>query len=432
MFRSSIRLVVLVLVGVGVLAGPLRADAQTTDPTSPPSTSPSTSPTTSPPTTSPTTPPTIPPSAGPPTTSPTAPSTTPPVTAAEPGTPAPTRTPIDAKALAAAVRLGRIDAQLLTVESALADVQRKRDDILGGIGELDAQIADNRRRAETLTKQVSERAAAVYTRAGSVLAPAKIENREDIQSGTSYVNAANSVDNAALDELVRTRDLMERDRERKVAARDDLDQIRVRLAELQQQLTDLRKDERDLIGEWGLVTVMGASQLNAAQITAWYASTGITPHLPEGITIADLAQLYVSEGELAGVKGDIAFAQSIIETGSFTEFKGYNFSGIGVCDSCTGGYLFDAARDGVRAQMQLLRSYADPKSRAADFSVPLSPVLYSTDPVEGARRFDTFFLKGAAPVWNQMGGGNWATDPSYASKVLRVYARMLAFTFGSS
>ena len=35
------------------------------------------------------------------------------------------------------------------------------------------------------------------------------------------------------------------------------------------------------------------------------------------------------------------------------------------------------ARDGVRAQMQLLRSYADPTSRASDFTVPLSPELGS-------------------------------------------------------
>jgi Mannosyl-glycoprotein endo-beta-N-acetylglucosaminidase len=139
------------------------------------------------------------------------------------------------------------------------------------------------------------------------------------------------------------------------------------------------------------------------------------------------AELYVEEGALAGVKGDIAFAQSIIETGSFTEFHGFNFSGIGVCDSCTGGYLFGAARDGVRAQMQLLRSYADPTSRAAELPVSLSPVLYGSDPVMAARRFDTFFLKGAAPLWNEMGNGNWATDPYYAGKVLGVYARMLVF-----
>ena len=43
-------------------------------------------------------------------------------------------------------------------------------------------------------------------------------------------------------------------------------------------------------------------------------------------------------------------------------------------------------------------------------------------------RFDTYFAKGWAPTWSDMGHGNWATDPNYAGKVIGVYHSMVAFS----
>ncbi len=54
--------------------------------------------------------------------------------------------------------------------------------------------------------------------------------------------------------------------------------------------------------------------------------------------------------------------------------------------------------------------------------------MFGSDPVVAAGKYDTFFLKGKVPLWNQMGHGKWATDPMYAGKVLTVYQRMLTFT----
>jgi hypothetical protein len=338
---------------------------------------------------------------------------------------------IPPEAVLAAIRLGEATERLAKVEIELSEVQRQDEVLRTELSALEDKVAENRTRAEELTRRLQSRAAAVYAQGGSSpLAPLSVDSRQDLQSGRSYAEAVNSVDDQLIEDLVTLRAQLERDRERKVAALDELNRARERLLSVRSEIELLRIQEQMLIDQWGAVSVMGPAQLTAAQIAAWFESTGIRPNLPPGITIADLARVYIEEGQLAGVKGDIAFAQSIIETGSFTEFKGYNFSGIGVCDSCTGGYLFDGARDGVRAQVQLLRSYADANSRAVDFTVPLSPVLYGTDPVESTRRFDSFFKKGAAPVWNVMGGGNWATDPFYAGKVLRTYARMLAHAQG--
>ncbi len=177
----------------------------------------------------------------------------------------------------------------------------------------------------------------------------------------------------------------------------------------------------------GGVPVMGESQLGSQQMAAWFRSTGQTARLSGSTTIDQLTALYVDEGSAATIRGDIAFAQAIIETGSFGHATDNNYAGIGACDRCNGEPAFPTPRDGVRAQVQLLRSYADPESTTANLGNPPDPTLFGHDPALAANTFNNFSLKGKVPLWNQMGHGNWATDPNYAGKVLKVYLRMLTF-----
>ena len=66
-----------------------------------------------------------------------------------------------------------------------------------------------------------------------------------------------------------------------------------------------------------------------------------------------------------------------------------------------------------------------PPTRASEHvTVPCASVVRS---FTGRSIHGYLFLKGAAPLWNEMGNGNWATDPYYAGKVLSTYAKMLAF-----
>ena len=63
------------------------------------------------------------------------------------------------------------------------------------------------------------------------------------------------------------------------------------------------------------------------------------------------------------------------------------------------------------SQIQDLRNYADINSRASNLAHPPVPEWYawpSLNPVTAAHNFDTFFRKGIAPTWNQMGNGNHA------------------------
>jgi hypothetical protein len=181
-------------------------------------------------------------------------------------------------------------------------------------------------------------------------------------------------------------------------------------------------------------SVMGQSRLTAAQIVAYYQAKApkSLPYRATGATLEQLATMFVDEGNRYDVRGDIAFAQSIIETGWFN-YPDYgivrpdndNFAGIGACSSCGNGYQFSSALSGVRAQLQLLRNYADPTSTTLTIPDPPVPELWGLNPTTAASNFDHYFHKGRAPKWTDMGNGNWASAPDYGTLVLQVYNEML-------
>jgi hypothetical protein len=177
---------------------------------------------------------------------------------------------------------------------------------------------------------------------------------------------------------------------------------------------------------------MGQSRLTADQLVAYYQKRTGLAYRATGATLQQLAQMFVTEGNRYNVRGDIAFAQSIVETAWFNYpddgmVRAYNnnFSGIGACDTCGNGFQFSSALSGVRAQLQLLRNYADSTSNTSNIPDPPVPELWGSTPSTAAYNFDHYFAKGRAPLWNNMGNGNWATAPNYATVVLSVYNQML-------
>lgn len=169
----------------------------------------------------------------------------------------------------------------------------------------------------------------------------------------------------------------------------------------------------------GAVTpVMGQSRLSGDQIASWFAKQKITPAIT--IPMAELARIFVDEGNAQNIRGDIAFAQSILETGWF-RYEGSmvkpadnNYSGLGACDSCSRGNIYPTPADGVRAQIQHLWAYADPNADPRRTARPLTDV-----------RFTYVRPYGKAPSWEAMGNGNWATGGGYTEKILALYSSML-------
>ena len=126
--------------------------------------------------------------------------------------------------------------------------------------------------------------------------------------------------------------------------------------------------------------VLGASLLGPAQIEAWYAGTGIQSRSPT--PVGRIAQLFVEEGTTQGVRGDIAFAQAMLETGHL-RYGGqvlpgdHNFGGIGACDSCARGLRFPDPETGIRAHVQHLWAYASPTADAAALARPVADVRFA-------------------------------------------------------
>jgi hypothetical protein len=173
---------------------------------------------------------------------------------------------------------------------------------------------------------------------------------------------------------------------------------------------------------WAGVKVMGpCSRASVDEIVNWFLSKP-RPEYRASVVLYDLVSMYIEEGQAEGVRGDIAFMQGVIETGWFS-FSGRvppsanNFSGLGATDGTSLYAVFPDARTGVRAQIQHLRAYADSTATSCT-----QPPLHNpcVDP-----RFDLVSPKGKAPTWSTFGNGNWATDPTYAAKVLGLYDNLM-------
>jgi hypothetical protein len=167
----------------------------------------------------------------------------------------------------------------------------------------------------------------------------------------------------------------------------------------------------------GPVPVMGQSSLSAEQMAGYFWA-----HQPPGspcltVSVEELTALFVWHGNAENVRGDIAFAQSIVETGWFryggsVQCWQNNFGGFA-------GRSFPDADTGVRAQIQHLRAYADPSATSCTQPPLATPCA---DPV-----FNFVSPKGKAPNWNDMGNGNWAAASNYAATVLTVYNEMRGY-----
>ena len=132
--------------------------------------------------------------------------------------------------------------------------------------------------------------------------------------------------------------------------------------------------------------------------------------------VLDMIPLYLSEGEAENIRGDIAFAQSCIETGNFTfagstvKLSQNNFAGLGVTRNGEPGCSFMTPQIGIRAQIQHLKAYANTAKLKQE----------CVDP-----RF-AYVSRGCAPYVEYLGiqenpkGKGWAAGVGYGGKILKV------------
>lgn len=133
-------------------------------------------------------------------------------------------------------------------------------------------------------------------------------------------------------------------------------------------------------------------------------------------SVLEMLPHYLTEGNAENIRGDIAFAQSCLETGNFAftdtavTLAQNNFCGMGVTSNGITGATFPTAQIGIRAQIQHLKAYAN-TAKLKEGCV---------DP-----RFD-LVSRGCAPYVEYLGvqenpkGKGWATGAGYGNKILTI------------
>ena len=169
--------------------------------------------------------------------------------------------------------------------------------------------------------------------------------------------------------------------------------------------------------------IMGKAQATAQQMALFCRSKNSTPQLTS-CSLEQLAEMFIEEGETEGVRGDVAFAQSLHETGYF-KFGGIvlptqnNYAGIGALNGNATGQAasFPDPRTGVRAQIQHLKAYASTEALVNE----------CVDP-----RF-SLVARGVAPYVEWLGaadnpqGRGWAVPGAgYGANIVKLLGQIMA------
>lgn len=169
--------------------------------------------------------------------------------------------------------------------------------------------------------------------------------------------------------------------------------------------------------------IMGKAQATAQQMALFCRSKNSTPQLTS-CSLEQLAEIFIEEGEAEGVRGDVAFAQSLHETGYF-KFGGIvlptqnNYAGIGALNGNATGQAasFPDPRTGVRAQIQHLKAYASTEALVNE----------CVDP-----RF-SLVARGVAPYVEWLGaadnpqGRGWAVPGAgYGANIVKLLGQIMA------
>lgn len=139
-------------------------------------------------------------------------------------------------------------------------------------------------------------------------------------------------------------------------------------------------------------------------------------------SVIDMIPLYLSEGKTEGIAGDIAFAQSCIETGNFAfrssavTLDQNNFCGMGVTSNGMKGNSFATPQLGIRAQIQHLKAYASIEELVNECVDPRFHLV---------RRGCAEYVEWLGIQANPIGKG-WAAGKDYGKNILRVLNEILS------
>ncbi len=174
----------------------------------------------------------------------------------------------------------------------------------------------------------------------------------------------------------------------------------------------------------GQYPIMGTSSVTVEQMISYF-NTGNVPYPTEQLSkggadsIETFCQMYYEESTAEGVRPEVAFAQTMKETG-WLQYGGdasieqFNFAGLGTTGGGVPGNSYPDVRTGIRAQIQHLKAYA-----TAD--------ALTQECVDD--RYE-YVMKGSAPYVEWLGqnenpqGQGWATAENYGYSIVDMIHKM--------
>lgn len=189
----------------------------------------------------------------------------------------------------------------------------------------------------------------------------------------------------------------------------------VLLPEIRQAVAEeLRNGGGDDFSAYDQVKILGEPELSEGQLVRYIKATNPTPQL--NCSVEELVSYYYEEGEIEGVRPDLALCQAIKETGCFA-FGGdvqpaqNNYCGLGATGGGVRGQFFATPQRGVRAHIQHLMAYATTR-------LPQQPIL--DERYEVLRdKYPQYY--GKVETWLGL-NGKWALPGRhYGEDIFRIY-----------
>lgn len=184
-----------------------------------------------------------------------------------------------------------------------------------------------------------------------------------------------------------------------------------------------KEDAQEAIAD-GQYPIMGKSAVTVDQMVAFFESSG--EEYPEeelakggADSIEAFCQMYYDEATAEGVRPEVAFVQTMKETG-WLQYGGdasieqFNFAGIGTTGGGVPGNSYPDVRTGIRAQIQHLKAYATEDALVKEC-------------VDD--RYE-YVKKGSAPYVEWLGqkenptGAGWATGENYGYSIVDMIEKM--------
>lgn len=182
-------------------------------------------------------------------------------------------------------------------------------------------------------------------------------------------------------------------------------------------------DENPAENTLGLYSIMGASTVSVEQMVSFFEANGVYPSealsLGGAPDISAFCEMFFEEAALEGVRAEVAFAQSMKETGWLTytgdaRIEQFNFAGLGTTGGGVQGTYFPDVRTGIRAQIQHLKAYASTEN--------LNEVCVD-DRYSMVSRASSPYVEWLGQSENPYGAG-WAVGSNYGPDIVRLIQQM--------